>query len=74
MIFMCPLTLSLSAPFSRPSSSNLSHFTPLPSFTLQKGNNAFHLAVENGHIEIVAMLLDAQAELVHSRRHVSDTL
>lgn len=34
--------------------------------------NAFHIAVENGHLDIVVMLLDAKQDLIHTRRNVSE--
>jgi hypothetical protein len=39
----------------------------------QKGMNAFLLSVENGHIDIAAMLLDAKPDIIHSKRHVSQS-
>ena len=34
--------------------------------------NAFHIAVENSHLDITAMLLDAKPDLIHTKRNVRD--
>ena len=34
--------------------------------------NAFHIAVENCHLDITAMLLDAKPDLIHTKRNVRD--
>lgn len=41
------------------------------SVNIQKGMNAFLFAVENQQLNVASFLLDARADLIHSKRHVS---